>query len=72
MNTSSSTDSRRHGRRASRALAVFSLIALALAVSPTALAKERGRPGAPSAQQANLSDFFHVLRSQLRSVSWSD
>jgi hypothetical protein len=48
------------------------VIALALAASPTALATERGRPGAPSVQQANLDEFFHLLRTHLQSVSWSD
>jgi hypothetical protein len=56
----------------SQVLAIFSVIALALAASPTALAKDRGRPGALGVQQANLDQFFHILLSQLRSVSWSD
>jgi hypothetical protein len=72
MRHSSGTDKSRSVKRASRVLAVFSVIALALAASPTALANERGRPGAPGVQQANLDQFFHILRSQLRSVSWSD
>jgi ABC-type sugar transport system substrate-binding protein len=73
MNTrSSSTHRSMSARRASRMLAVFSVIALALAASPTALAKDRGRPGALGVQQANLDQFFSILRTQLRSVSWSD
>jgi hypothetical protein len=72
MKTPSSSDESRSARRASRVLAVFAVIALALAASPTALATERGRPGAPSVQQANLDEFFHLLRTHLQSVSWSD
>jgi hypothetical protein len=56
----------------SRMLAVFGVIALALAASPTALGKDRGRPGTHGAQQANLDQFFYFLRSQFQSVSWSD
>jgi hypothetical protein len=56
-----------------RMLAVFGVIALALAASPTALGKDRGRPGTPSVQQASLVQFFSALmRSQFQSVSWSD
>jgi hypothetical protein len=53
-------------------LAVFGVIALALAASPTALGKDRGRPGALGVQQANLDQFFSILRSQFQSASWSD
>jgi hypothetical protein len=73
MNTSSSSTHRsRSARRASRMLAVFGVIALALAASPTALGKDRGRPGALGVQQANLDQFFSILRSQFQSASWSD
>lgn len=73
MNTcSSSTHKGRNARRLSQLLVVFSVIALALAASPTALGKDRGRPGALGVQQANLDQFFHILLSQLQAVSWSD
>ncbi len=67
-------DSLRHRRqrRLGRALAFVSITALALAASPTALAGERGGPGAPSVQQ--LSDTFSLVlaKSPLRYASWSD
>jgi hypothetical protein len=71
MTRSGNIGRRVSARRANQAFAMFGVIALAPAVSPTALTGERGRPGAPSAQ-ANLDQFFHVLRRLLRSVTWSD
>jgi hypothetical protein len=55
-------------------LALLLVGALGLAASPAALAKDRGGPGQPGAQQA-VSDRSPVLpRTFLtsRSVSWSD
>jgi hypothetical protein len=66
---------RKHGKKAGpvRTLALLAITALALAASPTALADDRGRPGAPSVQQSNANTFSFVLRkSLLRLVSWSD
>ena len=59
--------------RNSRALALLSVTALALAASPAALADDRGGPGTPSAQQLTSSVFLPVIpESPLRFASWSD
>ena len=72
MNTRSSKDKSESARRTRRVLAVTSVIALALAVSPTALAAERGRPGTLSVAQASFDEFLPVLRDRFQFVSWSD
>jgi hypothetical protein len=72
MTRSGNIGRRTSARRTDEVSAVFRVLAPALAVSPTALVDERGRPGAPSARQANLDQFFHLLRSLLRSVTRSD
>jgi hypothetical protein len=60
-------------KRFSRALALLSITAVALAASPTALATDRGGPGAPSAQELTSNVLFPVIRKlQLRFASWSD
>ena len=59
-------------RRASRALVLLSITALALAASPTALAKERGGPGAPSVQQPTYTFPLGLTKLPLRLASWSD
>jgi hypothetical protein len=72
MNTRSS---KRRGAmaRTSRALALLSFTALALAASPAALADERGGPGTPSAQQLTSSGYFPLVpKAPLRLASWSD
>jgi hypothetical protein len=61
--------------RARSLLAVLVVGALGLAASPAALAKDRGGPGQPGAQQQRVSDKKPVLPRKLRpgrSVSWSD
>lgn len=70
MSTHSSESTR---RRMIRGLALAGISALALAASPTALAKDRGRPGAPSVQPS-LSNPVFGFRPKLpgRFVSWSD
>ena len=72
MTRSGNNGRRTSARRADEVFAVFRVMAPALAVSPTALAHERGRPGTPSARQTNLDQFFHVLRRLLRLATWSD
>ena len=54
-------------------VAVLAFVVLGLAASPAALAKDRGGPGQPGAQQAY--DSLPVLPRKVlspRSVSWSD
>ena len=68
---------RRHSTkaRARSLLAVLVVGALGLAASPAALAKDRGGPGQPGAQQQRGFDKEPVLPRKLlpgRSVSWSD
>jgi hypothetical protein len=61
--------------RARSVLAVLVVGVLGLAASPAALAKDRGGPGQPGAQQQRGSDKKPVLPRKLRpgrSVSWSD
>lgn len=65
-----STDcSKRKQRRRARALALTGISVLALAASPTALARERGGPGAPSVQP---SISYPAFKLPARFVSWSD
>jgi hypothetical protein len=60
--------------RARSVLAVLVVGALGLAASPAALAKDRGGPGQPGAQQAASDKSPGLPRKLLsrRSVSWSD
>ncbi|HEX7255267.1 MAG TPA: hypothetical protein VF236_05005 [Gaiellaceae bacterium] len=56
-------------------LAILTVGALGLAASPAALAKDRGGPGQPGAQQTASQNSFPVLPRKLlseRFVSWSD
>jgi hypothetical protein len=60
--------------KARSALALLVVGALGLAASPASLAKDRGGPGQPGAQQS-ASDKSSVLPCTFltsRSVSWSD
>ncbi len=69
-----SVDSRRHQRRRrlGHVMAFLSIIALALAASPAALADERGGPGAPSVQELSNTFSLDLAKSSLRYASWSD
>jgi hypothetical protein len=60
--------------RARSVLAVLVVGVLGLAASPAALAKDRGGPGQPGAQQAasDMSPGFPRKLLSRRSVSWSD
>jgi hypothetical protein len=71
-NVNRENSSRRQTRRLSRALALLSITALALAASPAALAHDRGEPGAPSVQQQILTAFLGVPTVIQRFASWSD
>jgi hypothetical protein len=57
-------------RRTVRALALTVISVLALAASPTALAGERGGPGAPSVRTSYVS--YLILTLPGRFASWSD
>ncbi len=59
-------------RRLGSTLALLSITALALAASPTALAHDRGGPGAPSVQQLSNPFSLGLRKSLLRYASWSD
>lgn len=72
MNTDHSSSSKTT-RRLSHVLALLSIAVLGLAASPTALAGERGGPGAPSVQKSNADAYFPVYRTLFqRYASWSD
>lgn len=72
MNTDHSSSSKTT-RRLSHVLALLSITVLGLAASPTALAGERGGPGAPSVQQLSPDALLHLLRKlPQRLASWSD
>ena len=68
---------RNYSSKSAKARSVLALLvvgALGLAASPAALAKDRGGPGQPGAQQS-ASDRSQVLPRKFltsRSVSWSD
>lgn len=59
-------------QRRSRALALLSIAALALAASPGALAHDRGGPGAPGVQQQIVTAIVGASKVSQRLGSRSD
>jgi hypothetical protein len=72
MSTPSTGSTSKTTTRLSRALALLGTTALGMAVSPAALASDRGGPDSPNAQQSTASAFLPVSKLPQRFVSWSD